>query len=76
MDKSDKEQRLIITYGFKGVHKTKSVSLNDFVFASQKMLAEFGLKAGTKHIRDQIMRIKNKESLDVIGTFLKDYIVK
>lgn len=55
--------------------KIKTVALDEFVRASKKMLDEFGLPATETSIRDQIDAILHNRPLNVIGVFLKDYIV-
>lgn len=55
--------------------KQKVVSFDDFVKQSQKMLKEFGLVADTEHIACQIRSVQMDMTVDVIGAFLRDYIV-
>ncbi|MFA5324057.1 MAG: hypothetical protein WC373_15395 [Smithella sp.] len=56
--------------------KQKVVLFDDFVKQSQKMLKEFGLVADAEHICCQIRNTQMGMAVDVIGAFLRDYIVK
>lgn len=56
--------------------KEKAVETRDYITAKTKQLKEFGYNSLTEEtVREELLKVFNKEDLSVIGSFIKDDIV-
>ena len=57
-------------------NKRKTVKYEDYLFAMEKILSDFGLKATIEQIDEQTQKLIDGEKLNVIGIFLEGYVVR